>query len=479
MEAYKDNTTAVRNETENAVIGALMHKRLSHIVMDKMEALGIGEDAFSVKRDLYNAAMMAEAATGEITPAGMIAQYPAADADNFRQQVVAAKHFTPRDVKSATDAVEMLKNLWVRDEISSLINRASTIRDMAPAEMSEALQGLSSDLDNIMTDHGDRATVLSAADMSKKFDDLYFTKKAVMDHIITGIKEIDAEVPLVPGDLCLVGARPSVGKSAFMIQMMVAYARAGKRAGYASLEMPADLALDTRIMSHIARIPSGYLNNDVPIPAGGRVLFEDSKNERAHLPYYLIDLCGDQSIETLKRKVRRLNLDVLFVDYLQLLDSPRVNANNAVEVGYKSKALKKLAVELKIPVIVASQLSRASDGNEDRPDLSRLRESGNLEQDASVVLMLWAPDGDISAHERFIQISKNRNARPGMIFDCKFTPDIQTIEPISQFTDIVKWKMTLSEYDEDHAIRRASKKEEAAEKKKANAKKGAEAWGVK
>ena len=109
----------------------------------------------------------------------------------------------------------------------------------------------------------------------------------------------------------------------------------------------------------------------------------------------------------------RCGLDMIVVDYLQLLDAGQKTSNRSEAVGVVTRALKSLAMELKIPILTASQLNRASERN-DAPRLSDLRESGSIEQDADAVLLLHAPD-DKDNPERLLFLDKNRGGECGKI----------------------------------------------------------------
>ena len=121
----------------------------------------------------------------------------------------------------------------------------------------------------------------------------------------------------------------------------------------------------------------------------------------------LIVSAGSKTVSEIKNESRHQKFDVIVVDYLQLIKADRINANRAAEVGYISKSIKELAMELKVPVILLSQLNRVSERSETKePTMADLRESGDIEQDASNIILLWkmVDDGSLIG----LKVDKNR-----------------------------------------------------------------------
>ena len=197
-----------------------------------------------------------------------------------------------------------------------------------------------------------------------------------------------------PGDLVVVGARPGMGKTALSLLWADQAARAGKTVVYVSLEMLAtQLGQRYLCMSadlNLQRVRTGSLS-----PAEWRSITKTAANT-AHLPLWIHDR-SDLSAMEIRGHCRRLQrehgLGLVIVDYLQLLRADERAETREREVANMSRAMKRLAKELGVPVIVLSQLSRALEGRPDRrPRLADLRESGSLEQDADVVLMVYRPE---------------------------------------------------------------------------------------
>jgi replicative DNA helicase len=235
----------------------------------------------------------------------------------------------------------------------------------------------------------------------------------------TGLDSLNAKIGgLHKSDLIIVAGRPGMGKSALGTNMAFAAARrfmsdaeagiepeksAGAAAVLCSLEMSAD-QLATRILSEQSGITSENLRT-------GRISQHEFRDlaraaaELQSLPLYIDDTPG-LTIAALRTRARRLkrqkNIGVIVVDYLQLLQGTGRggNENRVQEISEISRGLKQLAKELDVPVIGLSQLSRAVEQREDkRPQLSDLRESGSIEQDADIVLFIYREDYYLKAVE--------------------------------------------------------------------------------
>ncbi|MDO8582879.1 MAG: replicative DNA helicase [bacterium] len=215
----------------------------------------------------------------------------------------------------------------------------------------------------------------------------------------TGFRELDSCLGgLQKSDLVIVGARPSVGKTTFVMDIARhAAIKEGVVVGVFSLEMSRDQVIDRLIAaeSNVAlwRLRNGKIQDDTEfqmIQAGLDVL--------SRAPIFIDDTAGPTMLQ-IKSMARRLQMEhglgLLVVDYLQLIQ-PRTNSDNMVQqITEISRALKGLARELNIPVVALSQLSREVDKREVKiPRLSDLRESGSIEQDADVVMFLYRKDRD-------------------------------------------------------------------------------------
>jgi len=198
-------------------------------------------------------------------------------------------------------------------------------------------------------------------------------------------------------DLIIIAARPSMGKTAFALNVAEGVARAGHGVGIFSLEM-SNLQLTNRILSSISGVPLAVVNNPARMTESERGKFRFALETFSPMPLQIDDTPAI-SIMALRSKARRMvkeGAKLIVVDYLQLMtgDNAKTGGNRDQEIGTISRGLKAIAKELNVPVIALSQLSRAVEtrGGTKEPMMSDLRESGNIEQDADIVTFLYRPE---------------------------------------------------------------------------------------
>lgn len=241
--------------------------------------------------------------------------------------------------------------------------------------------------------------------------------------IETGYKKLDQMTSgLQNGDLIVLAARPSMGKTALALSLIRNAALNGVSVGFFSLEMSAE-QLTLRFLSAESGVPLHKIRN-ASINSDEWIDLTDVAAQLAQMKIYIDDI-PMQSIMDIRAKARKLkaenNLQFLVVDYLQLLHSNKRHENRHQEVSEISRSLKALAKELDIPVLALSQLSRAVDSrNDKRPMLSDLRESGAIEQDADLIAFLYRDivynsEAD-DPHLSELIIGKQRNGPTGTVY---------------------------------------------------------------
>jgi replicative DNA helicase len=267
-------------------------------------------------------------------------------------------------------------------------------------------------------------------------DKLYKNRGGITG-LSTGFKELDKLTSgLHPGEMFVIAARPSMGKTAFAMNIAEHVAvNLGRPVGIFSLEMSSQQLVQRLLCSlariDLARIRDGFLDkSEMPRLA-------EAGNKLAKSNIFIDDTSG-LSILELRAKARRMKekygIELLVIDYLQLLrsSSKRAQENRQIEVAEISYGIKALSKELSIPIVVLAQLNRQPDEKGGRPMLSHLRESGSIEQDADVVAMLFRPemyekDEEARAEkegEAELIIAKQRNGPVGdvpLTFLKKFT----------------------------------------------------------
>ena len=238
----------------------------------------------------------------------------------------------------------------------------------------------------------------------------------------SGFKDFDGYTSgLQPSDLIIIAARPSMGKTAFALNIALNAAKqTGKAVAVFSLEMSRQqlgirlLGADAKI--NATKLRTGYLGeND-----WGRLT--DSANRLAEMPIFIDDSSGDTTLE-MKAKCRRLkkrhDLGLVIIDYLQLIQGRRTAESRQIEISETSRMLKALAKDLNVPVIALSQLNRkVEDRPNKRPQMADLRESGAIEQDADVIAFIYRdevynPDSEANRNIAEIIIGKQRNGPTG------------------------------------------------------------------
>lgn len=239
--------------------------------------------------------------------------------------------------------------------------------------------------------------------------------KGTVTGVPTGFEELDKRTAgLQPTDLILIAARPSMGKTSFAVNIATnAAVRYKKSVAIFSLEMGKE-QLANRILSSEALIPSGKMRvGDLDANDAQRLVMTMEQVSKANI--YIDDTPGI-TIAEIRAKCRRLSLkgqlDMIVIDYLQLMSGSGRDSRQQ-EVSENSRLLKILAKELKVPVIALSQLNREADKRGDhKPQLSDLRDSGAIEQDADIVMFLYREAKyDQSADQNVAEviIAKHRN----------------------------------------------------------------------
>lgn len=256
----------------------------------------------------------------------------------------------------------------------------------------------------------------------------------------TGFTKLDGLLSgLQRSDLIIIGARPSLGKTSLVLDMLRHIAvREQKPVALFSLEMSREQVID-RLIAAEANVPlwklrTGKLSSDTDF-----ALIQNALDTLSRAPFY-IDDTPSPNILQMRSMARRLQaqygLSAIAVDYLQLIQPRNSSESTVSQITEISRGLKSLAREINVPVLALSQLSRASDQREVKiPRLSDLRDSGSIEQDADIVLFIYRKDRDKVAltpeeeNTAEIIIAKHRNGPLGTVA-LKFDPDMVSFRNI-------------------------------------------------
>ncbi len=313
---------------------------------------------------------------------------------------------------AARDYAQMLYDLAVRRELIALGRDISAMAAKVDVtyepkdQIIEAEQRLYRLAEQGQSERGFQSFLKAVTDAVNMANAAY-QREGGLAGVSTGLVDLDKKLGgLHPSDLLILAGRPSMGKTSLATNIAFNIAKAYKRGrlpdgsegtvdggvvGFFSLEMSAE-QLAARILSEASEVPSEQIRRGDMTEGEFRRFVEAAKSLES-CPLYIDDTPA-LPISQLAARARRLKrthgLDVLMVDYLQLLKGTGKGENRVNEVSEITQGLKAIAKELNIPVVALSQLSRQVESREDkRPQLSDLRESGSIEQDADVVMFVY------------------------------------------------------------------------------------------
>ena len=270
------------------------------------------------------------------------------------------------------------------EDASGAENEADLLLDSAEQKIYDIRQGKVTHgptliRDIIVNEVYDKLQKLSSADSDQYKG--YTTGFTDLDRSITGLNR---------SDLIIIGARPAMGKTSFALNMARNTAMMGKKkVVFFSLEMTKE-QLAQRVLATEARVESTKMRTGNITPdEWARLATATSLLSNCELYF---DDTSNMTVPEMKSRIRRLrDVDAVFVDYLQLMKSGQRVENRVQEVSEITRNLKLMAKDLNVPVVVLAQLSRTTEGRgrSHKPQLSDLRESGSIEQDADIVIMLY------------------------------------------------------------------------------------------
>jgi len=349
--------------------------RLIFDTMQKLAAAGEPVDMVTLV-DKLNESGQLEQAGGMPYIASLSSAVPSASAAAAYAKIIADKALVRALIAAADRITSEAQSGYAADELMELAERS--IFELSSRKSHDGLWAVR----DFLSDVFDQMAAIKASDGVTgipTFRDL--------DKLLSGLQK---------GDLVLLAARPACGKTTMALNIAAnAALRHGKRVAVFSLEMPKE-QLVQRMLCTEARVNQGLVRKGM----ASRGDFD--RLSAALTPFVPAELYIDDTamltVSEMRSKCRKLatekhGLDLIVLDYIQLLSSPggRRTESRQVEVAEFSRALKSLAKELDVPILALSQLSRLAERSGEEPNLSFLRESGALEQDADVVLFLHRP----------------------------------------------------------------------------------------
>ena len=422
---------------EQSLLGALMQE--PEKLVEVKAAVDV-EDFYDEKnKDIYNAILRLDEA--EIIP----------DTTTIFEEINNSGAFKSMDaslyIVELYDITPSTRNIM---HYANLVKRYSIYREIRSALLSstEEMNQGNADIDSLTATLFDKVERAMERAKTSQFKNMKDVTNEVFQEIVarmsgegqniaipTGFSTLDQLVGLGKGDLVILAARPSMGKTAFALNIALNVAGKNHRdesekktVALFSLEMGADQLVSRMICSEgmldSEKIKKGTLDNDDMMKLETAVHFLNQKN-------IFIEDSAFIKVNEVKAKCKLLKnehgLDLVVIDYLQLLQGSKRTDNRQQEVSEISRSLKQMARELECPVIALSQLSRSVESRHDkRPMMSDLRESGSIEQDADIVSFLYRSDyyrsedadenevqepSDVSTVE--VIVAKNRNGQTG------------------------------------------------------------------
>lgn len=448
--------SVVNIEAEQALLGACL---VNADVLDLIDGMVTAED-FSepVHVQLFDAYLRARA-EGRRIDVGLVKAVLGSDAKARLLEGMTTGEYLALLANGTTTVINAPDYARIIAESANyrrLIIAANTLRDRAgqgfiagtPADMANEFI---SDLDAIVSSGVKRTTRVSLADAGRAAREMAEERAlhGVEHGLSWGLTDLDKVSKLYPGEMTIVAARPSMGKTTLGLSTCVSAAKQGEGVLFFSLEMGA-LSIGQRVLSDICfdgwRTPIPYSDiREGKLPEDGLERLLDAEERFAGYPMLIEDQAGltaSQIVARAKTGRKRIEkmgkrLGLICVDHLGLIaSSDRYAGARHLELGATTTALRQLAKDMQVPLLLLCQLSRGVEGRDNkRPMLSDLRESGRIEEDADAVVLLYReayyleraketdPDKDMARIERLrhcqglleISVAKQRQGATRMV----------------------------------------------------------------
>ena len=380
------------------------HKQLFSI-MSRLSSLSMDADIVTVLNEAVNEKVFEDENSGRLYLKHLMEEIPSLSNLDSYCRIVEDKYTLRSLITAAREIIT---------DCSENSGEVQDVLDRAEQRMYDIRQGKQSSgltrVGDVVVPAYDRLYRLSGEDR-KKYEGAR-SGYADLDRVISGLNKTD---------LIILAARPAMGKTSFALNIATNVCRSdpSKEVVIFSLEMSKEQIV-TRMLAAESLVDSGHLMRG-EIDSDEWAKLAAGADRISSMNMYLDDTAGINIVQ-MKSKIRRLrNVGLVVIDYLQLMSSTKRTDNRVNEVSEITRQLKLMAKELNVPVITLSQLSRAVESRTDkRPQLSDLRESGSIEQDADIVMFLYR-DGyynrdsaaDVNVAECIV--AKNRHGQVGSI----------------------------------------------------------------
>ena len=314
----------------------------------------------------------------------------------------------------------VIKNEYVADNFKRIISSVQ----VNAGSVYKQIGSMVADLESLQDGRSSKSKALSQIATENK--DKYFVDNETEKTYIGLAKLDDLLGGLEGGDMIVIGARPAVGKSAFVTQITSNLSEQGKRIGFYNLEMQEKQVYERFVVSQ-SGIGLTRLRRAKKFLGDEKERF-DKANEVLEKKDNIVITTGSKSVNEIRSESRHMGYDIIIIDYLQLLKSDKeYRGNRYAEVGAISKSIKALAMELNIPIIALSQLNRVSEARDNKePTMAELREAGDIEQDASVIILMWNLSQEDNS-KKGCKVEKQRQGQTGKVV-MNFNGDLMRFE---------------------------------------------------
>lgn len=358
--------------------------------------------------------------------------------DSFPSEIIMERLKTCLSSTFTSVFIKRDANVIVNDYKAHRLDKFLNTIKVSPTNLKEQIRALQEELEVLQDKRQEKSKTL--AEITKENKDNYFKEREI-NPLYLGFDKLDGLLGgLEGGDMIVIGARPAVGKSALVTQITSNLARQGKRIGFYNLEMQNKQVYERFVVSE-SGIGLTRLRRAIKFLGDEEERFNKANETLEKAENIVITSGGAKSVSDIRSESRHMDYDIIIIDYMQLLKAEATyRGNRAAEVGEISRAIKNLAMELKIPIIALSQLNRVSEMKETKePTMAELREAGNIEQDASVIMLMWNLDAN-DRTKKGCKVEKNRQGNTGKVV-MRFNGDLMKFEETNETVkEASEWK---------------------------------------
>lgn len=413
----------VNNQLEKTIIGEmLINADAMRLALDELR---ISDFSVHQYRRVFETCVVLGNRGKAIDPLVIVGEYPTDE----KGEIMNLLYSCANEVVSTAAYAEHIAMLKKVSSRRTAYQKLLIIGDAIESDADgESIQGLVDDL-AVSVDFAERKTEVNSSDGFCRFVEGLGKPK---EHYRTGITRLDKSMKIGKGHYFIIGARPSQGKTALSLQMAVSMAERHKVL-YFSFETSAD-RLYERIMARSANVDYGKIvegtlsDNEVEKIKNLQVYFEN-------INLMTIEAAG-MTVEQIKSTAIKHHADIVFIDYLGLVSTSTVVGSSYERTTLISMALHNMAQKTGITIVALCQLNRVA--NKAEPDMTSLRDSGQVEQDADEVLFIHTPDEDNRQNKKLI-VAKNKDGECGA-FDIEFIGRYQRFqrpfEADEEYTDV-------------------------------------------